>query len=157
MKKEHSVNEKFAKYEEYCNYLSRYANFLEKHLTSAKMLVKNGYEIFDLNQANQDFRKMMKLDETNTFDVEFFDKNTSQKLTITRNNFWNGFYKPIWKKLDLQKRMLVCEWLFDSINGQYNLGVKSVSYIPVDVDDRDFLNCDGYMSDSCKNKSIFIN
>src|SRR5574344_937430 len=123
----------------------QYGIFLQNNLIAGKILKKNGYKIFNINEANQDFRKIMKLDDIQSFDASYVKdskgKQVDKNITISKQNFWNAFYGPIWNNLDLQKKLLSVEWLFNEINQKNGLQMKGITYLPEDIALR---NMNGY-------------
>ena len=128
---------------EYLNSQKKFGRVLQKTNFAGKILAKNGYQIFDLHQANEDFRKVMKLDEINEIAGVYFtekkDKNgkvskVEHIVSITKSNYWNAFYLPIWKNLSISERIKSLEWMFEEENESRKLGIKNISYLPFSDD-----------------------
>src|SRR5574344_1470785 len=143
--------------EEYNKQLEKFGKYLENMTLAGSILKKNGYQIFDVNQASQDFRKVMKLDEINSFSVKYCavqdGKRAYKTLEINRQNYWNAFYETIWNKLDIQKKLLATEWLFEAIVKQYDINTRGLRYFPRTREE--FNNC-GYSSCD-KRPIVFFN
>ena len=114
-----------------------FGEFLEKNTFAGKVLKENGYQIFDVHQAQEDFRKVMGLDGiteiAGTYTTTKFENDmpikTKHTKKITKSNFWNAFYEPIWKNLTVSEKIRSLEWMFERINQKYDLGIKRINYI----------------------------
>lgn len=110
--------------------------FLENNTYVGKVLKENNYQIFDIHQAQEDFRKVMGLDKikeiAGVYTTTKFKKDMAVKsehiVKITKANFWNAFYEPIWKNLTDSEKIKSFEWMFETINEKYNLGIKHINY-----------------------------
>ena len=138
------------KQEKYIKEQKKFGKFLAKEKYAGKVLKQHGYEIFDIHQANEDFRKVMKLDEiteiAGVYVTKEKQKNGRNKTIehiepITKANFWNAFYLPIWKNLQDNEKIKSLEWFFETENEKRNLGIKEIGYFPAQ---NGFENCAGY-------------
>ncbi|MBR4124291.1 MAG: hypothetical protein IKR12_01830, partial [Clostridia bacterium] len=120
------------KQEKYIKEQKKFGKFLAKEKYAGKVLKQHGYEIFDIHQANEDFRKVMKLDEiteiAGVYVTKEKQKNGRNKTIehiepITKANFWNAFYLPIWKNLQDNEKIKSLEWFFETENEKRNLGI----------------------------------
>ena len=160
--------------EEYLTNQREYGEFLENNTYVGKILKENGYQIFDIRQAQEDFRKVMKLDKINeiagVYHTTKFKKDMPVKTEhierITKANYWNAFYEPIWENLSDSEKIKSLEWMFEDINEKYNLGIKQIDYfIPNDLDtldmipEKDLPNTGGAFVNSEDNveKILFLN
>ena len=125
---------KYAKQQKLFNAQMEYNNYLRKNLYAAKLLYKNGISICDINQANKDFRKLLKLDEITEINGRYkqfeYTKFKEYNVQITKENFYNAFFTSIWHNLTLPERIKILEWMFETINEKYNLNIKHITYIP---------------------------
>lgn len=98
-----------------------------------RVLKKNGFEIYDIDQAQKNFRQIMKLDKIDELDGYYQEnKNGDIKehfVSITKENFYNAFYEPIWFRLQENEKIKALEWLFEYIKNKHNLDVK-ITYLP---------------------------
>ena len=133
---------------EYERNQSDFGEVLLNNTYAGRVLKTNGIQIFDMHQANEDFRKIMKLDSINeiaavyyshTVDDEFNWHKKEHIVSITKANYWNAFYLPIWTNLKVNERLRVLEWMFESENESRNLGIKQLSYFPM-IEDADLAN-----------------
>lgn len=142
--------------EDYLKEQTRVGKYFEKNYKAGRILAENGYQIFDLNQANQDFRKVLKLDEiteiAGIYDTIKRGKRVPNIVPITKSNFYNAFYQPIWENLTLQERLKSIEWMFESICQSKNINIKCVSYFPSEIS---YLNANGYFNN--KDFTLFFN
>ncbi len=137
------------KKEEYEKLQAKKGEFLLNGTFAGVILKKNGYEIYDIHQANEDFRKIMKLDETKeiagVYQTCRIYKGKKQVkdhiITIKKTNFYNAFYQPIWKNLTIPEKIKSLEWMFETINEERNLGIKQIRYLP---DDLQLIDSNGY-------------
>ena len=141
---------------DYLKELERVGKYFEKNYLAGKILAENGYQIFDLKQADDDFRKVMKLDEiqeiAGVYEIVKSGKKVPNIVPITKSHFYNAFYEPIWKNLAMSERLKAIEWMFESINESHNLGIKSISYFPRNTE---LLNANGYFN--TEDFSLFFN
>ena len=83
----------------YFDLQEKHGKFLQKNFFAAKLLYSNGIKIFNLNQANESLRNLLKLDEITEIDAIYKkDENgikTEEIEKITKQNFYNAFYSPI--------------------------------------------------------------
>ena len=134
-------NERQNRIKEYEDEQSATADYLSKALLSGKVLKSSGYQIFDVHQANSDFRKVLKLDSINEIAGVYktIEKNDGPKITnehivkIKKQNFYNAFYRPIWENLTLAEKVKSLEWMFETINEQKNLQVPGIKYFTDDI------------------------
>lgn len=121
---------------EYLEEQRQYGEFLEENTYVGKVLKQNDYQIFDIHQAQEDFRKVMGLDRikeiAGVYTTTKFKKDMPVKsehiVKITKSNFWNAFYEPIWANLSDSEKIKSLEWMFETINEKYNLGIKNINY-----------------------------
>ena len=123
----------FQEYEDYLAEMKATAQLLKEGTWAGKKLITDDYELLDLEKANDDFRKLMKLDEISEISGVYETKEDGQKVekivSITKNNFYNAFYAPIWKNLSPSERIRSLEWMFENINEKYKFGIKNISYL----------------------------
>ena len=86
-----------------------FGDFLAENTYVGIMLKENGYQIYDLYTAEENFRMLMKLDETKEIVAHYKDNldNTSvDKIEIIdKSNYQSAFYEPIWNNLlDFEKQ-----------------------------------------------------
>ena len=147
---------------EYDDEQKDFADYISKTLFSAKFLKENGYEIFDIHQANEDFRKVLKLDEINeiagvyqTCKVYNGQKKFKEHIVpIKKQNFYNAFYQPIWENLTLAEKIKSLEWMFETINEEHKLGIKGIDYFPNNLMYAEEYMC-GYFNS--EDNSVYIN
>lgn len=125
--------------EAYYKEQEKLGKILLKKTYAGKVLKNNGYKIYNINEANETFRRVMKLDEITEIPGIYFvtEKDESGKVQlvekikkITKDNYWNGFYYPIWKNLNDSEKIKCLEWMFEKENKSKQLGIKKISYFP---------------------------
>ena len=108
------------------------AQLIKESTWAGQFLCDKGYEIFDLNQANDDFRKLMGLDNiteiNGVYSTEINGRTESKIVSITKSNFYNAFYEPIWENITDAEKIKALEWMFEEINEKYHFGIKEISY-----------------------------
>ena len=118
--------------------MSKTHKFLTTFDWAEKKLAENGYETGNLTQIKANFRKFMQLDRmtefTGTYNVKVDGKTVKQQVLITKLNFFNAFYEPIWKNLGVNERIKSIEWMYETINEKYQLGLKELSVFKYAVD-----------------------
>ena len=141
--------------------MAEYFEYIKTRTFVGQVLTENGYDIFDVNQAEHDFRKVMGLDKITEIAGVYYSQNVSADGSVTtkqnivsigKGNFWEAFYSPIWKNLTPAEKIKSLEWMLESINQQYGLNLRPMQYIP-DRGDSDSLI--GFYS-IAKNK-IYLN
>ena len=124
--------------------MAEYFEYIKTRTFVGQVLVENGYDIFDVNQAEHDFRKIMGLDKiteiagvyySNQIDSDGAKETKQNIISIGKGNFWQAFYSPIWKNLTPAEKIKSLEWMMESINQQYDLNLKPMQYIPEFGDD----------------------
>ena len=146
-----------------------YGKFWEENTYVGKVLKDNDFQIFDVNQAQEDFRKVMGLDKiteiAGVYITTKFKKDmpvrTEHIERITKANYWNAFYQPIWENLSDADKIKALEWMFEVINEKYHLGIRQLDFFVPNYDDveivieRDLEYTKG-LYDNVRNK-LFIN
>ena len=124
--------EKMNEYNKYLEEIKATAQMIKEKTWTGKMLYDNGYEIFDLNQANEDFKKLMGLDEiteiAGVYEHKVDGKNVQEIVSIKKNNFYNAFYEPIWQNLTDGEKIKSLIWMFEDINEKYRFDIKELSF-----------------------------
>lgn len=123
------------------------------------------YEIFKnahyspktLDDANnflkQNYYKLDSVSEiTGMYTKKIDGKEKLFSVKINRNNFYNAYYMPIWKNLNLKERAQVLKWHFD--NKKNLFGIKNLQLRF--VEDENSLYC-GELSGEYDGTYVYIN
>ncbi len=147
--KENAINKYFENQKNFGEYL-RDESFV------GYILDKAGYQIYDLNQAHKNFREVLKLDQINeiagVYKTRKDGKIVEDIVSITKKNFWNAFYEPIWDNLNDADKIKALEWMFEDICETYNIKTK-LTYIPHCEEDNSIYGC--FFSED--NSQLFLN
>ncbi len=111
-----------------------FGNLILENTVVGKTLEHFGYKIYNLETANKNFRDILGLDDIKDIQVVFPLEDENGELVdtfelISKENYWNAFYEPIWCKIRDVEKVRALEWLFEDFKYKYNLDVN-LTYIP---------------------------
>ena len=111
-----------------------FGNLILENTVVGKTLEHFGYKIYNLETANKNFRDILELDDIKDIQVVFPLEDENGELVdtfelISKENYWNAFYEPIWCKIKDVEKVRALEWLFEDFKYKYNLDVN-LTYIP---------------------------
>lgn len=105
-----------------------------------KIFLDEGFIPEDYLEADAFIKSLFKVGEVDSFDVSVKIRDTTdnklkpQILKITKSNFYQGFYAPIWNNLNLSEKLNVALWTFNFCKKRLGIVNKSILFFPYDED-----------------------